>query len=164
MDSVKIRNLIPALLVLLFFGLCVHYSRKAGEGPWHENAMSLWNNENWQKLRSLAQNLHDVGKEDVEAFYLGMLASEQLQDFDSVRSFASAISDTRVLNWGLEKRISKSYRPESLRKKVALFRTRIVFSIALVLAILVLVSLRKREPYRIAPALLSVLGIGMFLI
>lgn len=153
------RNLIPGLLTILFFSLCIYFAQKGKEGPWHATAMELWQKEEWQKLRALGENLNQVGKEDIEAFYVAMIASEQLQDEERAKFFASRISDSRVLNWRMEQRISRVYKPDSLRKSISLFRTRIVFGIATVLLIVMIFSLRRKTPVQIAPALLSSFGI-----
>ena len=162
MDAVNYRRLISGLLTICFFSLCVYFSQKAGQGPWHAIAVELWEKEDWHKLRSLGENLHQVGKQDVESFYIAMLASEQVQDTQKVQFFASLLSDSRVLNWKIERHIAKVYRPESLRQTIALFRTRAVFGIAIALLVLLMVSFRRKEPLQIAPAALSAAGILFF--
>lgn len=162
MDSINYRRLISGLLTICFFSLCVYFSQKADQGPWHAAARELWEKEDWHKLRALGENLHQVGKEDVESFYIAMLASEQMQDPQRAQLFASLLSESRVLNWKIEKQVARVYRPESLRKSIALFRTRVVFGIAVALAALLIVSFRRKEPLQIAPGALSIAGILFF--
>ena len=159
MGTLKFRYLIPALIILLFVGSSLYFARKGTEGPWHTRALQLWEKEEWQNLRALGENLYQTGKEDVEAYYLAMLASEQLQDPAGVQMFAARLSESRALNWKLEQHMAKSYKPDSLRKRIALFRTRIVFAASIILFLLLILSLRKSEPYKVAPVLISAAGL-----
>ena len=158
MGRINIRVLIPAILMIVFFGLCVHYSRKVKEGPWHSTAVDLWEKEEWHKLRSLGENLNRVGKEDVEAFLVAMKASQQLNDSSGAVRFASLISDSRALNLKLEKEISGIHQPDTFRKRMALFRTRLVVAACLMLLILIILSWRRKEPYQVAPTAISIAG------
>ncbi len=164
MGTLKVREFFSAALTILFFGLCLHFAKKAEEGPWHAVAVQLWEKQEWNKLRALGQNLTLVGKEDVETFYLAMMASEQLEDVQAAKLFASRLSDSRVLNWKLEKQIAKSYRPNTLRKRIALFRTRLIFLVSVALFAVLIVFLRRKEPYELAPALLSSAGIVILML
>ncbi len=159
MGTLKFRYLVPAWIILLFVGSSLYFARKGVEGPWHARAVELWEKEEWQNLRALGENLHQTGKEDVESYYLAMRASEQLQDPAGVQLFAARLTESRALNWTLEQQTAKLYKPHSLRKRITLFRTRIVFAASIILFLLLIVSLRKREPYTIAPALISVAGL-----
>ena len=158
----KLSALLPGLLVILFFSLCLYFAKKTNEGPWHSTVTELWKQEDWQKLRALGQNLHTVGKDDVEVFYVGMHAAEQMKDFDAVQFFAAKISESRVLNWKMESRVATVYRPQTLRKSVALFRTRIIFGIAAALVAILLLSLSRKEPLRTVPAILAAAGMMVF--
>jgi hypothetical protein len=164
MDSLKLRKVLPGLLILLFFSLCVVFAMKASEGPWHQTATELWKKQDWYRLRALGENLHQVGKQDVEAFYVALVASQQLQDNNSVHFFAEQISDTRVLNWKIETLIAKVYRPDSLLKSLKLFRTRIVYALAAVLMLTVMLSYRRKEPFQYSPAVLAITGIAVLLL
>jgi len=93
-----------------------------------------------------------------------MLASEQLQDPAEVQVFAERLSESRALNWALEKDVARLYKPDSLRKRIALFRTRIVFVASGALFLLLILSLRKKEPYKVAPALISVVGLVVLML
>jgi hypothetical protein len=164
MATLKIRYLIPALVVLIFLISSLYLARKGAEGPWHAKAIELWNKEEWHSLCALSENLHQTGKEDVESYYLAMLASEQLQDPAEVQVFAARLSESRALNWALEKDVARLYKPDSLRKRIALFRTRIVFAFSGALFLLLILSLRKKEPYKVAPALISVAGLVVLML
>ena len=159
MATLKIRYLVPALMVLLFLISSLYFARKGAEGPWHARAMELWEKEEWHNLCALGENLHQTGTEDVESYYLAMLASEQLQDPAGVQLFAARLTESRVLNWALEQHAAKLYKPDSLRKRIALFRTRIMFAASGALFLLLILSLRKKEPYKLAPALISAAGL-----
>jgi hypothetical protein len=164
MASLKIRDLIPAVMILVFLSMSLYFTRKGTEGPWHERATQLWEKEEWHKLRALGSNLNETGKEDVESYYLAMLASEQLQDPAGVQMFARRLFESRVLNWALEQRTAKIYEPGSFRKRAALFRTRIVFAASLTLFLFLILSIRRKEPYRVAPALISGLGLVVLML
>ncbi|MCI0412424.1 hypothetical protein L0222_06430 [bacterium] len=159
MATLKIRYLASAIIILLFAGSSLYFSRKGAEGPWHAKVMELWEKEEWHNLRALGENLHETGKQDVESYYLAMLASEQLQDAAGVQVFAARLSESRALNWSLEQRIAKLHKPDSLRKRIALFRTKIVFAALAALFLFLIFSLRRREPYQVVPALISVAGL-----
>lgn len=159
MDSVNFRNLIVCAFVTIFLALCVHFSKKAEEGPWHSAVVELWEKEEWHKLRSLGQNLHRIGKEDVESFHLAMLASQELKDPDQVRFFASLISDSRVLNLKVEWQVADSFQPDTLREKMALFRTRMIFALSILLVAVLIFSWRRNAPYQFAPAVIAATGI-----
>ena len=158
MDRINIRLLIPAILTIVFLSLCVHFARKVKDGPWHSTTVDLWEREEWNKLRSLGENLHSVGKEDVEAFHAAMMASQQLNDSSGTQFFASLLSDSRALNWKLEKEISAIHQPDSFRKRMALFRTRLVIAASLMLFVSIFLSWRKKEAYPFAPAAISIGG------
>jgi hypothetical protein len=164
MATLKIRYFVPALIVLLFVISSLYLARKGSEGPWHAKAMELWEKEDWQSLCALSENLHQTGKGDVESYYLAMRASEQLQDPAGVQLFAARLTGSRVLNWALEKHAARLYKPDSLRKRIALFRTRIVFAASGVLFLLLILSLRKKEPYKVAPALISAVGLMVLML
>ena len=158
MDRINIKGLIPAILTILFLSFCVHFARKATEGPWHSTAVDLWEKEEWNKLRSLGENLNRIGKEDVEAFHVAMMASRQLNDSSREQHFATLLSDTRVLNWKLEQEIAGIYQPDTFRKRIALFRTRLVIAVSIVLFASLLLSWQRKEPYQVAPAVISIVG------
>jgi hypothetical protein len=164
MATLKIRYLLPAFMVLLFLVSSLYLARKGAEGPWHARAMELWEKEEWHGLYALGENLHQTGKEDVESYYLAMLASEQLQDPAGVQMFAERLTKSRVLNWTLEQHAARIYQPDSLRKRIALFRTRIVFAASSALFLLLILSLRKKEPYKLAPALISAAGLVVLML
>jgi hypothetical protein len=164
MATLKIRYLVPAFMVLLFLISSVYLARKGTEGPWHSKAMELWEKEEWHSLCALSENLYQTGKEDVESYYLAMLASEQLQDPAGVQLFASRLTESRMLNWALEKDAARLYQPDSLRKRITLFRTRIVFAASGALFLLLILSLRKKEPYQVAPAFISAAGLVVLML
>lgn len=164
MATLKIRYLLPAFIVLLFLGSSLYLARKATEGPWHAKAMELWQKEDWHSLCALSENLHQTGKEDVESYYLAMRASEQLQDPAGIQLFASRLTESRMLNWALEKDTARLYQPDSFRKRITLFRTRIVFAASGALFLLLILSLRKKEPYKVAPALISAGGLVVLML
>lgn len=159
MASIKARDLLAGAVLILFLALCFHFQQKGQAGPWHSTATSLWQKEEWGKIQALGENLFRVKKEDVESYYLAMLASEHAQNSTKSRIFAERLSDTRALNWNMESEMAKVYQPETLRKRVALFRTKIVYCILMVLMLLLIVSYVRKVTLRTAPVLLSLLGI-----
>jgi hypothetical protein len=164
MGRINLRSLIPAILTVLFLTLCVYFAKKVEQGPWHTTAVELWEQEEWHKLRSLGENLDSIGKEDVEAFYAAMFASRQLNDPAGERRFASLLSNSRALNWKLEKEIERIHKPESFRKRMTLFRTRLVFIAALMLFGALILSWRKKDSTQLAPAVISLFGILILLL
>jgi hypothetical protein len=159
MDRIDVRSLLPAILTVLFLTMCVYFAKKVDEGPWHRTAVELWENEEWHKLRSLGENLNSIGKEDVEAFHAAMLASRQMNDSAGEQRFASLLSESRALNWKLEKEIARIYQPDSFRKRMALFRTRFVFIVAVMLLGALIRTWRKKDSSQLAPAAISLVGI-----
>ena len=164
MATLKIRYLVPAFIILLFLVSSLYLARKGAEGPWHAKAMELWEKEEWHSLCALSENLHQTGKEDVESYYLAMRASEQLQDPAGIQLFAARLTESRMLNWAIEKDAARLYQPDSLRKRIALFRTRIVFAASGTLFLFLILSLRKKEPYKVAPALISAVGLVVLML
>ena len=164
MASLKVRYLVPGFIVLLFLVSSLYLARKSSQGQWHAKAIELWEKEDWHSLCALSENLHQTGKEDVESYYLAMLASEQLQDPAGVQLFATRLTESRMINWAIEKDAARLYQPESLRKRIALFRTRIVFAASGTLFLFLIFSLRKKEPYTVAPALISAVGLAVLML
>ena len=159
MASLKSRDLITGCVLLMFLALCFHFQQKSQAGPWHSTAAALWQNEEWGKVQALGDNLFRVGKEDVESYYLAMLASHYSGNAARASLFAERLSATRMLNWRMETQMAKIYSPDSLRKRIALFRTKSIYSVLLTLMVLLAVSYARNEPYRVAAAILSLLGI-----
>jgi hypothetical protein len=164
MASIKSRDLLAGSLLLVFLILCFYFQQKGRTGPWHNTAVSLWQKEEWGKLQALGDNLFRVGKEDAESYYLAMLASQQTQNAGKARLFAERLSATRVLNLKMELQTANLYQPDTLRKRIALFRTRIIYSDLLLLTLLLAVSVMRKDPYRAAPALLSIFGMIVLLL
>ena len=164
MASVKRRDLLTGAILFIFLALCFHFQQKGKTGPWHSTAMSLWQKEDWGKIQALGDNLFRVKKEDPEAFYLAMMAAQQNQNPAKVRIFAERLSATHVLNWKMESTLAGVYQPDSLRKRIALFRTRIIYALLLFLTILIGGSFLRREPYHAAPITLAAMGIVVLLL
>jgi hypothetical protein len=164
MASVKRRDLLTGAILLVFLALCFHLHQKGKTGPWHSTAMSLWQKEDWGKIQALGDNLFRVKKEDPESYYLAMMAAQQSQNPARVRVFAERLSTTRVLNWKMESALSAVYQPDSLRKRINIYRTRIIYAFLLLLILLIAGSFLRREPYHAAPIILSVLGIVVLLL
>jgi|GEM_PF-3713553 len=164
MASIKTRDLFAGAIIFLFLVLCFYYHQKGRTGQWHSTTVSLWQKEDWGKLQALGDNLYRVGKEDTEAYFLAMLASEQAQNAAKTKLFAERLANTRVLNWKMETQLDRIYQPDSLRKRITLFRTRIIYSVLFLLALLLAVSVARKNPYRMAPAILSVFGMIVLLL
>ena len=158
MGAIKKIDLLSGLIVLLFLVLCFHFHQKGKTGPWHQTAVSLWEKEEWGKLQALGDNLFRVQKEDVESYYFAMLASKETQNEPRIKLFGARLLDTKVLNWKLESRSAEIYHPDTLRQKLALFRTRAIYSVLLVLGVLLGISIAQKTLYHSAPIALCVVG------
>jgi hypothetical protein len=164
MGSVKRRDLLTGAILFVFLALCFHLHQKGKEGPWHSTAMLLWQKEDWGKIQALGDNLFRVKKEDPESFYLAMMAAQQNQNPAKVRIFAERLSATHVLNWKMESALASVYQPDSLLRRIALFRTRMIYALLLLLIILSAGSFLRQEPYHAAPIALAALGIVVLLL
>jgi hypothetical protein len=159
MASVKPRDLLTGAVLILFLAVCFYLHKLGEPGPWHAKAISLWDKEEWGKIQALGDNLFRVRKPDPEAYYLAMMASMQSQNFPKAKVFAEHLSETRVLNWKMETELAKVYQPDSLRKRVSIFRTRIVYALLLSMILILALSILRKEPFRIAPISIAAIGI-----
>ena len=164
MAAIKRRDLFTGALLIVFLALCFYFHQKGRTGPWHSKAISLWRQEDWGKIQALGENLFRVKKQDPEAFYLAMMAAQQSQNLAKARIFAERLSATRVLNWKMESALAKVYQPETLRKRIAIFRTRIIYALLLLLVLLIVGSFLRKEPYRIAHVSLALVGMFVLLL
>ncbi len=160
----KRLNIITAFTILVFTGLTVVAIMKGGHGRWHSRAVAMWDGEDWVGLLALGENLHEVGKTDVEALYLAMLASKQISDADRTKQFAERLIQARAINWTIERRVTELYKPNSLRLYPGLYRTRLTAILMPAVLILLMISWKRSNPYRIAPVCLSVAGIIVLLL
>ena len=158
MGAIRKMDLITGLILIFFLVICFHFHQKGKSGPWHQTAASLWEKEEWGKLQALGDNLFRVQKEDVESYYFAMLAARESQNETRLKRFGARLLDTRVLDWKVELRSAEIYRPDTLRQKLAMFRTRLIYSILLVLGVLLAISIAKRTLYHSAPIALCVVG------
>src|ERR1041384_5121674 len=119
MATIRRIDLITGLILIIFLALCFHFHQKAKSGPWHQTTVFLWEKEEWGKLQALGDNLFQVRKEDVESYYIAMLASREVQNGLKVKIFGARLLDTRVLNWKIELQSASVFHPDTLRQKLA---------------------------------------------
>jgi hypothetical protein len=164
MATLRKRELAAAAVTILFLLLSLHFVRKGEKSPWHSTAQKLWEQEQWQKIRALGENLSRVKKEDAECFYLAMLASKQVGDPAGEQIFAERLLKSRVLNWTIEKRVERVYQTDSLKKRITLYRFRIVLMFAVGLTLFFIRSLVRKETYVAVPITLACAGIAILLL
>jgi hypothetical protein len=157
-DTIKRIDLLTGMIIIFFLILCFHFHEKGKPGPWHQRAVTLWEKEEWGKLQALADNLFRVQKEDVEADYLAMLASRQTQNEPRVKLFGARLLDTGVINWNIELQSAEVFHPDTLRQKLAIFRTRAIYFLLAMIGVVVGLGIARKTLYHYAPIALCALG------
>jgi hypothetical protein len=100
----------------------------------------------------------------VEAYYFAMLASRETQNGPRLKLFGARLLDTHVLNWNMELQSAAVYHPDTLRQKLAMFRTRAVYLLLVALGFVMLLSIARKALYHSAPIALCVLGLFALLL
>ena len=151
----RLAVILPVLLFLLSAALFLSRGR---EGLHHAKAVELWQQQEWHELRALAANLEKAQKVHAESLFLAMLASEKLGNKDGVRHFAERLLQQRVLHWRMERELARVYQPNSLRTRLALYRTRIAFALGILTGVFLLASMLLRRQTLPWVAVSSALG------
>lgn len=158
----KTRRELNSLALLLPFVLLLTLSldslMRGQPGAWHDRCMEFWNHKQWEEIRALGDNLHQIGLSDAETLSYAMLASEQLHNPGEISLFASRLLQFRPLNWRMEIQTARLFQPDSLAKRITLFRTRIILGLFGVLSALYLLSLAGRNDFLPWISILSAAG------
>lgn len=128
-------------LALLF--LCAENGRPSA---WHTEYVTDWEHQRWHEISSRSSNLLAIGRADVESFYFGMLAAQEVGSSEQEKQFANLLLHSRFLNHPIESGMALSIHPANVLDLIRLHRTRITLALASLLLITNLLALWKRSP------------------
>ena len=140
-NTLKAITLISLVLFLMQAGVSIwrgtlHLTRR--------DYVTFWERQQWHELKALAGNLDRLGQADAQVLCLGLLACEGMQQKAGAEFFAAKLLQEKVLNLRVETLIQKHLIPDSLRKRIGLYRTRGSFALFALLAMLnVLYGIRR---------------------
>jgi hypothetical protein len=145
--------------ILIFLCLSFFAVRRGQEISRHSQCTTLWQNQQWQELNAMGENLWQAGKADTETLYFAMFASIKLKDSESIQNFNERLIEQKALNRNIEKNIRTMIPPASFLSIIRLHRTDAILVIFLFLTLLCLISMKRPRalPWISAVAILGIL-------